>query len=60
MADLSKGAWEQNKMNHRNRVSGLSDQEFDYLYNYLAQTFPAGHPVPNNIPDDLLSQWTSY
>lgn len=60
MADLSKGAWEQNKMNHRNRVSGLSDQEFDLLYNYLVQTFPAGHPVPTNIPEDLLSQWTSY
>ncbi len=60
MAGLDKPAWEQNKMNHRNRVSGLSDQEFEFLYDYLVQTFPAGHPVPDNIPEDLLTQWTSY
>ncbi len=60
MAGFDKPGWEQNKMNHRNRVSGLSDQEFEFLYDYLAQTFPVGHPVPDNIPEDLLTQWTSY
>ncbi len=60
MAGFDKPAWQQNKMNHRNRVSGLSDQEFEFLYDYLANSLPAGHPVPDNIPEDLLSQWTSY
>lgn len=60
MAGFDTAAWQQNKINHRNRVSGLSDEEFDYLYDYLAKTFPAGHPVPDNIPEDLLTQWTSY
>jgi hypothetical protein len=60
MAGFDNNAWEQNKLNHRNRVSGLSDSDFNYLYNYLEQTFPAGHPVPTNIPADLLQEWTSY
>lgn len=60
MADLDKAAWEQNKLNHRERVTSLSDQDFSFLYNYLVETFPQGHPVADNIPEDLLSQWTSY
>ena len=60
MAGFDKEGWQQNMMNHRNRVTGLSDEEFNYLYDYLAQTFPPGHPVPDNIPEDLLKEWTSY
>jgi hypothetical protein len=60
LAGFDESAWEQNKLNHRNRVSSLSDADFNFLYNYLEQTFPAGHPVPTNIPPDLLKEWTSY
>lgn len=60
MAGFDKGGWQQNMKNHRERVSGLSDEEFSYLYDYLAQALPAGHPVPTNIPKDLLDSWTSY
>ncbi len=60
LAGFDKNAWEQNKLNHRNRVSSLSDADFNFLYAYLEQTFPAGHPVPTNIPPDLLQGWTSY
>ncbi len=60
LAGFDANGWKQNQMNHRNRVSSLSDDDFNYLYQYLVQTFPAGHPVPTNIPDDLLKEWTSY
>jgi hypothetical protein len=60
LAGFDQNGWAQNKLNHRNRVSSLSDADFEYLYQYLVQTFPAGHPVPTNIPEDLLKEWTSY
>lgn len=60
LAGFDKGAWEQNKMNHRERVTSLSDEEFKYLYEYLAANFNPSKPVPTNIPKDLLDAWTSY
>jgi hypothetical protein len=60
LAGFDENGWMQNQKNHRNRVSSLSDADFEYLYQYLEKTFPAGHPVPTNIPEDLLKEWTSY
>ncbi len=60
LAGFDTNAWEQNKLKHRSRVPQLSDADFNYLYDYIEKNFPAGHPVPTNIPEDLLKEWTSY
>jgi hypothetical protein len=60
ISGFDRGGWQQNKMNHRERTSGMSDEDYDYLYEYLIETWPPDRPVPDNIPQDLLDQWTSY
>ncbi len=60
ISGFDEGAWLQNKINHRERVSGLSDADYDFLYQYLIDTWPPERPIPDIIPQDLLDQWTSY
>lgn len=60
LAGYDRDAWTQNKINHEQRATALSKADYDYLYEYLIQTWPPGRPVPDNIPQDLLDQWTSY
>lgn len=55
----TKEEWERNSRDHRARV-GLNDDDFQYLYQYLEENFNPSKPVPTNIPEDLLKQWTSY
>lgn len=56
----TKEQWGNILKDHRPRVTGLTDEEFDYLSNYLIENFGPQRPVPDNIPPDLLQQWTSY
>jgi hypothetical protein len=60
IAQLPKDSWYQNKMGHRERVSGVSDADYDLLYDYLAKNVNDKTPIPDNIPQELLDQWTSY
>jgi hypothetical protein len=60
MAQLDAGSWLQNKGGHKERVSGLSDADFDYLYDYLIANVNDKTPIPDNIPQELLDVWTSY
>lgn len=51
--------WERNARDHRDRVLGLTDEEFKILYEYVTKNFNPDHPVPQ-LPEDLLTTWTSY
>jgi hypothetical protein len=60
IAQLNKDSWLQNKGGHRERVSGLSDADYNFLYDYLIANVNDKTPIPDNIPQELLDQWTSY
>jgi hypothetical protein len=56
---MEKDAWQRNSLDHRERVTTLSDAEFKMLYEYLTASFHPGRPVPK-LPKELLETWTSY
>ena len=56
---MARGAWERNKLIHRDRVTALDDADFEALYEYLIANFNPDHPVPK-LPKELLATWTSY
>ena len=56
---MDKDAWYRNSLDHRDRVSRLSDEEFSILYDYVSSTFTPERPVPT-LPPELLEAWTSY
>jgi len=56
---MDKAAWYRNSLEHRDRVEGLSDEEFKVLYDYLSSTFTPDRHVPE-LPPELLEAWTSY
>jgi hypothetical protein len=56
---MDKDAWQRNSIDHRERVTTLTDEEFKTLYAYLTATFHPGRPVPT-LPKELLDTWTSY
>lgn len=51
--------WERNALDHRERVSAMSDEDYQILYDYLTENFGPDDPVPE-LPQELLDQWTSY
>lgn len=56
---MDEAAWFRNSLDHRSRVEGLSDEEFELLYDYLSSTFTPDRPIPE-LPAALLEAWTSY
>lgn len=52
-------AWTRSSLDHRGRVSSLSDEEFTTLYTYLKTNFNPNRPVPK-LPQELLESWTTY
>ena len=56
---MDEDGWRRNSLEHRDRVQGLSDEEFETLYDYLSSTFTPDRPVPT-LPPELLGAWTSY
>ena len=56
---MTKEAWEHNRVIHRDRVTALDDAEVETLYEYLIANFNPDHPVPK-LPKELLATWTSY
>ncbi len=55
---MDKGQWTRSSDQHRDRVVGLSDEEFAALYDYLIANFNPQKPVPK-LPQELLDTWTS-
>jgi hypothetical protein len=56
---MEEAAWTRNSIDHRERVTQLSDEDFKTLYAYLKANFHPGRPVPT-LPKELLDTWTSY
>jgi cytochrome c5 len=56
---MEEDAWTRNSIDHRPRVTGLSDEDFKTLYDYLKANFNPKRPVPA-LPQELLDTWTGY
>ncbi|MDE0262793.1 MAG: hypothetical protein OXJ37_10375 [Bryobacterales bacterium] len=56
---LDEAAWYRSSLEHRERVEGLSDGEFELLYEYLAAHFTPDREPPK-LPPALLDSWTTY
>ena len=56
---MDEAAWTRNSIDHRERVTSLTDEEIKTLYAYLRANFHPGRPVPK-LPKALLDTWTSY
>ncbi len=56
---LDEAAWYRSSLEHRERVEGLTDSEFEALYEYLASNFTP-EKEPPELPPALLDSWTTY
>ena len=56
---MNEEEWRRSQREHRERVEGLPDQDFETLYEYLVTTFTPDRPVPE-LPPALLEAWTTY
>lgn len=56
---MEEDAWTRSSLDHRDRVGGLTDDEFATLYKYLKANFNPNRPVPK-LPQELLESWTTY
>ena len=56
---LDEAAWYRSSLEHRERVEGLTDTEFEALYEYLASNFTPDKEAPE-LPPALLDSWTTY
>ena len=59
LLQMDRNAWHRNSLDHRERVTTLSDEEFRTLYDYLTTNFGPNHPIPE-LPKEFLKSWTSY
>jgi mono/diheme cytochrome c family protein len=51
--------WDRWAVEHRPRVSNLTEEEFTTLKAYLVENFNPSRPVPE-LPPALLEGWTTY
>ena len=56
---MDKDAWHRNSLDHRDRVTTLTDDQFKTVYEYLTTNFGPHRPVPR-LPKELLKTWTGY
>jgi mono/diheme cytochrome c family protein len=56
---MDRDAWHRNSLDHRERVTTLTDEQFTILYEYLTTNFGPHRPVPR-LPKELLKTWTGY
>jgi mono/diheme cytochrome c family protein len=56
---MDKDAWYRSSLDHRARVTTLTEEQFTTLYAYLQANFGPEHPVPQ-LPKELLKTWTGY
>lgn len=56
---MDEAAWYRNSLEHRERVEGLDDEDFETLYTYLSSTFTPDRPAPV-LPPALRDTWTTY
>jgi hypothetical protein len=51
--------WQTHRLNHENRVAGLTKEEKDLVWAYLIQNFQPGRQLPD-LPPDMLKGETGY
>jgi len=56
---MTRDARERWARDHRDRVNGMSNEDFKVLTEYLVKHFSPGQPIPQ-LPKELLDTWTSY
>jgi mono/diheme cytochrome c family protein len=56
---MQEDEWYRWSLEHRGRVPGMSDEEYETLHRYLVTNFNPERPVPE-LPPALLESWTSY
>jgi len=56
---MNEQEWDRWAREHRQRVEGLSDDEFGTLLAYVKANFNPDTPVPE-LPPALLEAWTTY
>jgi mono/diheme cytochrome c family protein len=56
---MNKEGWQRNSLDHRERVTTLTDDQFKIVYEYLTANFGPHRPVPR-LPKELLKTWTGY
>lgn len=56
---MNEPEWDRWAREHRQRVEGLTDDQFDTLLNYVKANFNPDTPVPE-LPPALLEAWTTY
>lgn len=56
---MNEDEWNRWGMDHRQRVPGISDEEFETLKSYLIANFNPNSEVPE-LPPVLLESWTTY
>jgi len=59
LARMTPGEWARHRLDHRQRVGGISDAQADLVWTYLVKHFGPDRPVPE-LPQELLDTWTSY
>lgn len=56
---MNEDEWARWRQDHRQRVPGIPDEQFEVLYEYLVTNFNPDTPVPD-LPPALLESWTTY
>lgn len=56
---MAEDEWARWRQEHRQRVPGISDEQFEVLYSYLVTNFNPNTPVPD-LPPGMLESWTTY
>jgi len=54
-----RNLWELVAGNHKTSLTGLSDEEFEALTEYLIANFNPDRPVPE-VPESLMVPWPAY
>ena len=56
---MNEDEWNRWRQDHRQRVPGIPDDQFEILFDYLVTNFNPNTPVPD-LPPAMLESWTTY
>ena len=59
LSEHDANGWQTHRLNHENRVAGLTPEEKDLVWAYLIKSFPPGRPLPE-LPPEMLKGETGY
>ena len=59
LSEHDANGWQTHRLNHENRVAGLTPEEKDLVWAYLIKSFPPGRPLPE-LPPEMLKGEAGY